>query len=129
MNQAFLARIGALCTIALISLTTACSDDPSGPGTFSVAVSGPTALGSVVVEFTGEGLTGATASPGDWISSAAGPSSLRVLAVAAQTGIIQFQLQVADVSAPLPTAFVVTGSGVDDRLLIGSGGVEVSISR
>ncbi len=106
-----------------------CSDDPSGPGALAVTVSAPEALGTVVVEFVGTGITGATAAPGDWISSAAGQGSLRVLAVVADAGIIQFSLQVADVSAPAPQAVVIAGSGAADRPLLGVGGVEVSISR
>lgn len=113
----------------LLASVAACSDDPSGPGTLNVTVSGPVALGSVVVEFTGGGITGVTAAPGDWISSSAGVSTFRVLAVAADAGVIQFSLQVADVAAPLPGSVVVTGSGPNDRPLVGNGGVEVSISH
>ena len=113
----------------LLASVAACSDDPSGPGTLNVTVSGPAALGSIVVEFTGGGITGATAAPGDWLSSSAGASTFRVLAVAADAGVIQFTLQVADVAAPLPGSVVVTGSGPDDRPLVGNGGVEVSISH
>ncbi len=115
--------------ILLAASIAACSDDPSGPGSLKVTVSGPAALGSVVVEFTGGGITSATAAPGDWISSSAGVSTFRVLAVAADAGVIQFTLQVADVSAPLPGSVVITGSGPNDRPLLGSGGVEVSISH
>lgn len=100
-----------------------------GAGALAVTVSAPEALGTVVVEFVGTGITGATAAPGDWISSAAGQGSLRVLAVVADAGIIQFSLQVADVSAPAPQAVVIAGSGAADRPLLGVGGVEVSISR
>ena len=48
----------AALALAAVTLLAACDNGPSGPGTLSATVSGPTPLGAVLLEVTGPGVRG-----------------------------------------------------------------------
>lgn len=101
----------ALLPLALAVGLWGCDSGPSGPGMLSGSVvANGEAPGSALLLFGGTGLLGAEGDGGTqaWASAATeGGDELRVLLVDLDpTGAMTFQLQVADVAAPLPSITV-----------------------
>jgi hypothetical protein len=104
--------------VACVGLS-ACGSEPSGGGMLSGSVlangEGP---GAVLLQFSGPGLIGAEGTGGTmaWVSEpVAGSQELRVLLVDPETsGALTFDLEVRDLSAPLPTITVLQLAGRDN---------------
>lgn len=111
---------GALLLTATLA---ACTDKDAGPGVVEVVVSDNFPLGAVVVEVTGEGITGVQDIPGGWTEGHARTNgnampSYRVIAVAPEAGEITIRLDTERAGAPLPTAEVLEASDGADRPLL-----------
>ena len=120
----------AVLSLAVASLLAACDSGPSGPGTLSATVSGPTPLGAVVLEVTGLGVTGFvgqgdTRVYGAEVSAVEGKH--RVVAVSA-VGTVRVGIQVLDLGAE-PPVVVVLQSANPGNLVILNTGVTVVIAE
>ena len=117
MSRANLRSRAAL-VAACIGLA-ACGSEPSGGGMLSGSVladgEGP---GAVLLVFSGPGLIGAEGTGGTmaWVSEpVSGSQELRVLLVDPEpSGSLTFDLEVRDVSDPLPTITVLQMAGRDN---------------
>ena len=120
----------AVATLAAAALA-ACDSGPSGPGTLSATVSGPQALGAVLLEVTGIGIQGFVGQ-GDTRVYGAELSALegkhRVVAVTGTGGTLRIGIRVDDLGAPAPV-FVVLKSASPDDLVILSTGVTVVVAE
>lgn len=120
----------ALIVTCLLALASACSDDPSGPGTFDVVVKASVPIGAAVVELTGAPVDGVDEPARGWASlSQVGPDRYRLMIIAETPGELVASIRVPDVSGPVPTASVVDVTDqVDSRLVIG-GPATVQVRR
>lgn len=108
--------------LLLTATLAACTDKDPGPGVVEVVVSDNVPLGAVVVEVTGEGITGVQDIPGGWTEGHARTNgnampSYRVIAVASEAGEIAIRLDTERSGAPLPTAEVLEASDALDHPL------------
>lgn len=121
---------GLLLAGLLVVAGSACSDDPSGPGTFDVVVKAGVPLGAAVVELEGAPVDGVDEPARGWTSlRRVGPDRYRLMIIAETPGDLVASIRVPDVSGPLPTASVVDASDqVNSRLVIG-GPATVQVRR
>jgi hypothetical protein len=117
-----------------VLLAAGCSDDPSGPGTLDLVVSGPAPLGAAVIQITGAGVTGADGALPGWVElvpvAPAGSTPVHRLVVVQETaGDLRVRLAVVDVSAPPPRAVVVEASDRFDLPVANPGSLEVAFGR
>jgi hypothetical protein len=113
--------------------TTACSDDPSGPGTVTVTVEGSTPLGGAVLDIRGK-VDAAESLHAGWsllepLSNQGSTPVYRLLVVQEEAGALSVSLSVPDVGADLPAVTVLQASGADDRRLPAVGGLDVRVKR
>jgi len=120
----------AVAVLAAAALA-ACDSGPSGPGTLSATVSGPQALGAVLLEVTGIGIQGFVGQ-GDTRVYGAELSALdgkhRVVAVTGTGGTLRIGIRVDDLGAP-PPVFVVMKSVDPLDMVILSTGVTVVVAE
>ena len=116
--------------LSLLGAMAGCGDD--GPGTLTVTVDAPDALGAVSLEVVGPGVRGFegmgnTQVFGGTVSAREGRH--RVLAVDPTVAeALQFGILVDDVSAPWPTLRVVSAAGIDDEERLTSD-VRITVAR
>lgn len=94
-----------------------CDSGPSGPGTLSVTVDAPAALGAVTLEVVGSGVTGfegvgSTEAYGTVVS--ARQHRHRVVLIDPVGGQLRFSVRVEDVRAEPPVISVVAAAGTDN---------------
>jgi hypothetical protein len=124
------ARPAGVTLMLLAALLAGCGDD--GPGTLTVTVEAPEALGAVSIEVVGPGVLGfegmgSTEAYGGTVSAREGRH--RVVVVDPTGGPeLTFGIRVEDVSAPWPTLRLVSAAGTDDVERITSD-IEVSLAR
>jgi len=121
--------------LAAAPLLAGCFDSgPSGPGAWTVEVSGPEALGpgAAVVLLRGEGITGFTAAGGSRVVGApvAGESGAwRVLAVAPEGEPLRFRVEVQELRSGTPGGLALQAADRENRPLSGVEGVTVRVHR
>ena len=120
------------------ALVVACDSGPSGPGTLTVTVAGPSQqgagtapreLGAVVVEVLGSGIEGfeglgTTQAYGAVVSAA--EQKHRVLLINQETGDIHFGIRMRDVTDHLWAVTVVLAADSDDVPMLPTG-IEVRV--
>jgi len=120
----------AAVAVLLAGLVAACDSGPSGPGTLSATVSGPQALGAVLLEVTGLGVQGFVGQ-GDTRVYGAELSALdgkhRVLVVGTG-GALRFGIKVDDLGA-VPPVIVVMKTASPLNLVILNTGVTVVVAE
>ena len=102
---------------------------PSGPGTLSMTISGPSNLGVVLLEVKGPGVEGFVGQGGTRTFSAELPrlaDSYRVIAVIEGGGTLQVGIEVVEVSDPKPIVRVLRVASTAN-LLMPTQGVTVGI--
>lgn len=121
--------------VALLVAFTACDDEPSGPGTFTVTVeAGAVSLGAAVVELRGGGLEDVEPLASGWthlerVAGGGGPSDVhRLLIISQEGGTLSAVLRVRDVGAR-PTASVLVASDDDDQPLASLDDLTVRVQR
>jgi hypothetical protein len=120
--------------VALVSaaLAAACDSGPKGPGTLNATVTGPQALGAVVLELGGGTVQGVTGQGSAQVYSASlgGDTQARYrLVVVAPTGAdLRFGIEVTDLGAAAPTVTVVSAANTSN-VPIPPGGMQVRIER
>jgi len=105
----------AFVTLLVPALVFGCGDSgPKGPGSFdaSLQIVGPPA-GGVVVDLTGEGISGVAGQGDTRVFTNAITGGYRVIAVS-ETGTITFRVQVNKVESGIPGAVVVNATGTDN---------------
>lgn len=124
-------RMGRWVLSAVLAfLSAACGED--GPGTLTVTLAAPDALGAVSLEVVGAGVlgfegSGATEAYGSVVSAREGRH--RVVVVDPTGGDeLRFGIRVEDVGAQWPTLRVVSAAGTDDVERL-SADIQVSVSR
>lgn len=126
-------RAGALALVLLPALMLAgCDSGPQGPGPLPATVVSPTPLGAVVLEFTGEGVTGFEARGSTRVFAAATsstPGKRRVvLVVPAAATEIPFSVVFADRAGPMPAVAAVSAASADNAQ-VSAAGLKVQIER
>lgn len=113
----------ATVAVLMAGLLAACDSGPSGPGTLSATVSGPQALGAVLLEVTGLGVQGFVGQ-GDTRVYGAELSAVdgkhRVLVVGAG-GTLRFGIKVDDLGAVAPVIVVMKTASVDNLVVLNTG--------
>ena len=126
-----LARVGSWVLLATLAcFAVACSDN--GPGTLSVTVTAPDALGAVSLEVVGPGVLGfegmgSTEAYGGVVSAREGRHRVVVVDPTGDAEL-RFGIRVQDVGAEWPTLRVVSAAGTDDLERMNSD-IEVSVAR
>lgn len=110
-----------------------CSDDPEGPGTLVLRVSGAP-LGAVVIELEGEGLRGVEQPATGWaelvpVAPRDGRPVHRLVVIRTVPGEITARLAVTDVATVRPVATVLEAAGGDDRLVSSTASLRISIGH
>lgn len=100
--------------LGLVLAAAACSDDPSGPGTFTARVDGPadTPAGAAVVELAGDGIVGfeGIGSARVFARTVRAPTEqqpeglYRVVVVAPADEALRFEVEMEDVALGYPAA-------------------------
>jgi hypothetical protein len=121
----------ALVLVALVAglLMGACDSGPKGPGQLTGRLrSGPIAVGAIVLEFTGTGITRFSGSGTTQVFSAeTGPGVFRVVMVNPTAGEMDFLISVLDLEAPFPTVTAVEAVGADNGAIANLGGITVEV--
>lgn len=114
----------------LVAAASACSDDPSGPGTFDVSVTASVPLGAAVVELEGAAVDGVEAPARGWAElRQVGPERYRLMIIAEVPGELVASIRVPDVAAPLPTASVVQATDQVDSPVPSGAGASARVRR
>ncbi len=127
--------VGALAlALPLAVLTSACSDDPSGPGTVDLIVRADVALGAAVVELMGAGVVGVEQPAVGWVElvpmAVSGSTPVhRLVVVQDAPGELHLRVRVADVAGLLPTVTVIEAADQSDALLTSLAAVEATFRR
>lgn len=113
----------ATVAVLMAGLLAACDSGPSGPGTLSATVSGPQALGAVLLEVTGLSV-GGFVGQGDTRVYGAELSAVdgkhRVLVVGAG-GTLRFGIKVDDLGAAAPVIVVMKTASTLDLVILNTG--------
>jgi hypothetical protein len=122
-----------LITLALAAaLASACDSGPKGPGTLNATVTGPQALGAVVLELTGGTIQSVTGQGSTQVYSASlgggTQARYRVVAIAPTGTDLRFGIEVTDLGAAAPTVTVVSAANTSN-VAIPPGGVQVRIEH
>lgn len=123
--------VWAALALAVVLGAAACSDDPSGPGTFTARFAGPadTPAGAAVVEVTGEGIEGFRAAGSGSIFSRTvrlpteqTPEGLyRVVVVAPSGSPLTFDVDMEDVALGFPAATVLSVADTANAVIAAPG--------
>lgn len=129
-------RTGARVSSALLlaAALAGCGDDPSGPGSVDLVVTGPVPLGAAVVELVGEGVRGIEQPAVGWAELVpVAPSGTtpvhRLILIQEEPGDLRIRVEVADVAAPLPTATIVEASDQADAQIANPLSVDAVLRR
>jgi len=123
--------IGVL-ALAAAALASGCDSGPKGPGTLNATVTGPQALGAVVLELNGGTIQGVTGQGSTQVYAASlgvgTQARYRVVAIAPTGTDLSFGIEVTDLGAVAPTVTVVSAANTSN-VAIPPGGVQVRIAR
>ena len=114
-------RRRSVLVLAALTLLAACDSGPSGPGTLSATVSGPTPLGAVLLEVTGIGVTGFVGQGDTRVYGAAVGGKHRVVAVTGSGGTLRIGIKVDDLGAEPPVVVVLTSAGPGNLVILNTG--------
>lgn len=124
----------ARCASALIGAAlffAACSDEGpvSGPGTMTATLVGPnSAEGAAVVSLLGDGIGSVSGVGNTSVHARSGDSSLRLILIDQNGGILSFEVAVPDTTQP-PAAVIHEVAGPDDALRPSVDGYTLEFAR
>ncbi len=124
-------RLVGIVALVASALAAACDSGPKGPGTLNATVTGPQALGAVVLELAGGTVQGVVAqgSTQAYAASLGGTEPrYRVVLIAPTGADLRFGVQVGDRGAAAPTVTVVSAANTSNAT-IPPAGVQVRIER
>jgi len=125
-------RLMGILALASAALTSACDSGPKGPGTLNATVTGPQALGAVVLELNGGTIRGVAGQGSTQVYSASlgggTQARYRVVAITPGGADLRFGIEVTDLGAAAPTVTVVSVANTSN-VSIPPGGVQVRIER
>lgn len=110
----------------------ACDSGPAGPGTLTVTVDAPIALGAVQMSITGRGVTGVRAVPGVEVAArktldTEKEQTWRVVAFAPSGGVIRLEVDVESTDTSLET--LAFEAADQQGQLVGVAGVGFTVER
>lgn len=125
-------RLPLLAAALLLVGAVACDDD-QGPGTIRVEISGPIPLGAVAVELVGGSPEGVRPLADGWVEGQAltsgGAGAYRIVAIQTTPGPVLLEVEVADLDDPLPQVTILEAVDAQDRLVVLTGSLEVTVRR
>ena len=124
-----MSRTSLVAVLATGLLFSACDSGPKGPGDLTGRLrSGPIPVGAIVLEFTGNGITGFSGSGATQVFSAErGAGVFRVVLVTPTPGEMAFRVSVEDLEAPFPTVTAVEAVGGDNGAIANLTGITVEV--
>ncbi|NJD18257.1 MAG: hypothetical protein FIA95_03110 [Gemmatimonadetes bacterium] len=125
-------RLAPALALALLAALAACDSGPEGPGVLPARLTSPQALGAVVLEFTGGGITGFESRGGTQVFGAVGsganPRHRVILVSPSGATELSFGIVFQDRSAQMPSVVAISASN-PGNVPVTAAGLKVRIER